>query len=50
MNKTRKMETCNTEGCIVYYLKKLLTTPHLDSYGTTEPKPVLSVLSHVLVC
>ena len=39
MKKTHKMETCNMKGCIVYYLKKLLTTPHLDSHTTTDPKP-----------
>ena len=26
-------------GCLVYYLKKLWTTPHLDSYSPTDPKP-----------
>ena len=25
--------------CIVYYLKKCFTTPHLDSHSTTDPKP-----------
>ena len=39
MKKTHKMETCNMKGCIVYYLKKLLTTPHLDSHTTTDFKP-----------
>ena len=37
LKTTLKMETCNMEGCIVYYLKKLLTTPHLDSYCTIDP-------------
>ena len=27
--KTPKIEACNIKGCIVYYLKKNLTTPHL---------------------
>ena len=45
MNKTLKMETCNIEGCIVYYLKKMLTTPHLYSHSKTDPKP--EVLSAV---
>ena len=26
-------------GCLVYYLKKMLTTPHLDSHSTADPKP-----------
>ena len=26
-------------GCIVYYLKKMFTTPHLDSHSATDPKP-----------
>ena len=26
-------------GCLAYYLKKLWTTPHLDSYSPTDPKP-----------
>ena len=26
-------------GCIVYYLKKMFTTPHLDSHSTADPKP-----------
>ena len=24
-------------GCKVYYLKKMFTTPHLDSHNTTDP-------------
>ena len=32
------METCNIERCIVYYLKKMLITPLLDSHNTTVPK------------
>jgi len=32
-------------GCIVYYLKKMSTTPHLDSHSTTDPKP--EILSSV---
>ena len=26
-------------GCLVYYLKKMFTTPYLDSHSTTDPKP-----------
>jgi len=26
-------------GCIVYYLKKMFTAPHLTSHNTTDPKP-----------
>ena len=26
-------------GCLVYYLKKMFTTPHHDSHNTTDPKP-----------
>ena len=33
-------------GCTVYYLKKMFTTPHLDSHSTTDPKP--EILSAVL--
>ena len=33
---TPKMEICNFVGGIVYYLKKLLMTPHLDNHSTTE--------------
>ena len=40
-----KMETCNFEGCVVYYLNKLLTTPHLDSHSKTDPK--LEILSAI---
>ena len=36
-----KMETCNSE-----VIEKLFTTPHLDSYSTTDPK--LEILSAVL--
>ena len=32
--------------CTVYYLKKMFTTPHLDSHSTTDPKP--EILSAVL--
>ena len=32
------MERCNIEGCIVYYLRKMLTTPHLYSHSKTDPK------------
>ena len=32
--------------CTVYYLKKMFTTPHLDSHRTTDPKP--EILSAVL--
>ena len=31
--------------CLVYYLKKNLTTPHLDSRSTTDPKfEILSII------
>ena len=33
-------------GCTVYYLKKMFTTPYLDSHSTTDPKP--EILSAVL--
>ena len=33
------------EGCIVCYLKKLFTTPYLESYSTTDPE--LEILSAV---
>ena len=39
MRTTPKSETYNIEGCIIYYLKKMLMTPHIDSYSTTDPKP-----------
>ena len=39
------METCNIEGCIVYYLKNFLTTPHLDSHSGTDPKLEIYQLS-----
>ena len=26
-------------GCVVYYLKQIFTTPHLDCHSTTDPKP-----------
>ena len=45
MKTTRKMETCDIERCIVYYLKKMLTTPHLYSHSKTDPKP--EVLSEI---
>ena len=32
------------EGVILYYLKKLFMTPHLDSQSTTEPNS--EMLSH----
>ena len=38
---TSTIETASkieTEGCIVYYLTKLLMTPHLDSHRSTDPK------------
>ena len=50
-----KMETTSTrrtipkmkhlEGCIVYYLKKLLTTSYLDRHSTTDSK--LEIVSAV---
>ena len=33
------MELCNIVGGILHYLKKLLMTPHLDSYSTTDVTP-----------
>ena len=39
MKMIPKMEICNIVGGIVYYLKKLLMTPHLDSHNTTDSKP-----------
>ena len=33
------------EGCIVYYLKKLLTTSYLDRHSTTDSK--LEIVSAV---
>ena len=36
---TLKMKTCSIEGCIIDYLNRMLTTPHLDSHSTTDPKP-----------
>ena len=35
--KTTKIEICNIVGGIVYYLEKLLMTPHNDSHITTDP-------------
>ena len=26
-------------GCIIYYLKIMFMTPHLDNHSTTDPKP-----------
>ena len=43
------METCDIERCIVYYLKKMLTTPHLDNYSTTDPKPDRQVFKSILI-
>ena len=39
MRTTPEIETCNIVGDIFYYLKKLLMTPHLDSYSTTDLIP-----------
>ena len=39
MTSTPKLGTCNNVRCIIYYLKKLLMTPHLDRHSTTDPKP-----------
>ena len=45
MKTTPKMEICNIVGGIVYYLNKLLMTPHFDSHSTTDPTPeMLSVI------
>ena len=38
MKTTPKMKTSNIVGCILYYLKKIMITPHLDSHSTTVPK------------
>ena len=34
-----KIEICSIVEGIVYYLKNLLMTPHLDSHSTTDPTP-----------
>ena len=48
MKTMPKRAKCNSGGCIVYYLKKMLTTPHLDSYSTTDLKPeILSAVKTV---
>ena len=39
------MENYLCIGCIVYYLKKKFTTPHLDSHSKIDPKP--KILSSV---
>ena len=39
MKTTPKMEICSNVGGIVYYLKKLFMTTHIDSHSTTDPKP-----------
>ena len=39
MTSTLKLGTCNKVRCIIYYLKKLLMTLHLDRHSTTDPKP-----------
>ena len=36
MKTTPKSETCNNVRCIIYYLKKLLMTPHLDRHSTID--------------
>ena len=33
------METCNIEGCIVYFQKIMLMTPHLVSHSISDPNP-----------
>ena len=33
LETTCKMVKCNIEGCIVYYLKKMLTTPHCGIFS-----------------
>ena len=38
-NNVENFQNGDIEGCIVYYLKKMFTTPHLDSHSTTDPKP-----------
>ena len=35
---TQKRKTTFDRGT-VYYLKKMFTTPHLDSHSTADPKP-----------
>ena len=36
-------------GCIEYYLKKMFTTPYLDSHSATDPKlSKLEIESHVM--
>ena len=46
MKTTPKMETCNNVRCIIYYLKNLSMTLHLDRHNTTNPKPeMLSAVS-----
>ena len=48
MKKTSKTKTtcnmvkCNIEGCIIYYLKKLLTTP--DHSKTDPTSDILSAI------
>ena len=39
MKTTPKYVTSNIEGSILYYLKKMMMTPHLGSHRTTDPKP-----------
>ena len=39
MKTTPNYVTSNIEGSILYYLKKMMMTPHLGSHRTTDPKP-----------
>ena len=36
MKTAPQMDICTIVGGIVYYLKKLLMTPHLDSHSTSD--------------
>ena len=47
---TPKMETCKNVRCIIYYLKNLLMTPHLDRHSKADPKPeMLSAVSKLKI-
>ena len=39
MKKIPKIKTNYIGRCILYYLKKMLMTPHLDSHSTTDARP-----------
>ena len=47
MRTATKIERCNIIGGIVYYLKKMLLTLHLDSHSITDsiPEMLLAVLT-----